>query len=297
MTDSRAGAVYDLGYRPYDGPRRGRVGARSALFRASVRRALGLRRSWRQKVFPWVLLAIATIPAVINVGVGYLTRDTPAEDFEFLTYREYVGVSTALLLFVALTAPDIVCPDRRYRTLTLILSRPLTGIDYIAAKVGAIAAIVFAFGLLPQIVLFAGQMLVADDGALVYLEKNLPVLWQVPLSVALLAVYLAALGVAVASITTRRIVAAATFLGGLLVSSAVSGIVQGPEPRGESYGELLNVLTIPLELRDVVFLGELSDDTSLAGTSGGALAALLVYVGILVVAGAVLVGRYRNVDA
>ena len=44
------GAVYDRGYRPYDGPRGGRRAAGRALFRASLRRALGLRRPWRQKV-------------------------------------------------------------------------------------------------------------------------------------------------------------------------------------------------------------------------------------------------------
>jgi ABC-2 type transport system permease protein len=290
-------SVYDLGYRPYDGPRHGRTGARWALYRASVRRALGLRRSWRQKVLPWALLAIATIPAVVNVGVGYVTRDTPVEGFEFLTYRGYVGVSTALLLFVALVAPDIVCPDRRYRTLSLILSRPLSGLDYLAAKIGAIASIVFAFGVLPQVVLFVGQMLVDDAGALGYASDHLHVLWQVPVAVALLALYLSVLGVAVASLTTRRVVAAAVFLGGLLVSSAVSNIVQGPEPRGESYGELLNLLTIPLKLRDVVFLGHLSDDTSLSGTTGGAAWALVVYLGVVGVATVVLLARYRQVDA
>ena len=64
-----SGAVYDRGYRPYDGPRGGRGAALAALVRLSVRRALGLRRSWRQKVFPWSLLAIATIPAIVNVGM------------------------------------------------------------------------------------------------------------------------------------------------------------------------------------------------------------------------------------
>ena len=122
------GAVYDRGYRPYDGDRAAAGGAsRWALWRVSVRRALGLRRSWRQKVFPWSLLAIATIPAIVNVGVGYLTRDSPFEGFEFITYREYVGVSTTLLLFVALTAPDVICPDRRNRVLPLIFARPLDG--------------------------------------------------------------------------------------------------------------------------------------------------------------------------
>ncbi len=78
---------------------RGRAAAASAPHGgrcsvASVRRALGIRRPWRQKVAPFVLLGIATVPAIVFVGVGYVTRDTLASDFEWITYREYVGVST-----------------------------------------------------------------------------------------------------------------------------------------------------------------------------------------------------------
>src|SRR5688572_29904307 len=240
------GAVYDRGYRPYDGPRGGRRAAMLALYRTSLRRAIGLRRPWRQKVAPAVLLAIAVVPAVINVGIGYLTRDTPAEGFEFITYREYLGVSSALLLFVALVAPDIVCPDRRQRVLPLIFARPLTGRDYGLAKVGAIFTCVFAFSFLPQVVLYVGQMLVSD-GALDYLSDNTAVLWQVPIAAALLALFYAVLGVAVASLTGRRMVAGATLLGITLVSSAVSGILieanAGPNEEittGQSAG-LLNI--------------------------------------------------------
>ena len=113
-----------------------------------------------------MLLGLATIPAIVYVGVAYVTRDTPVTDFEFITYREYVGVSNILLVFVALTAPDIMCPDRRQHVLPLLFARPLTGVDYVFAKVGAMFAILFAFGFLPQVVLFVGQMLVSDDGAL-----------------------------------------------------------------------------------------------------------------------------------
>ncbi len=65
-------------------------------------------------------------------------------------------------MFVGLTAPDVLCPDRRNRFLPLLFARPLTGRDYVLAKVGAIATIVFAFGFLPQVVLFVGQMLVSN---------------------------------------------------------------------------------------------------------------------------------------
>ena len=187
---------------------------RGALFLASIRRALGIRRPWRQKVAPFVLLGIATVPAIVCVGVGYVTRDTPATDFELITYRDYVGVSTYLLVFVALTAPDIMCPDRRQRVLPLIFARPLTGADYVIAKVGAMFALVFAFGFLPQVVLFVGQMLVSDDGALRYARDNAEALWQVPVAVAVLAIYYASISIAVSSLTTRRIIAGAVIIGG-----------------------------------------------------------------------------------
>src|SRR3954447_24153732 len=88
-TPAGRGAVYDRGYRPYDGPRGGRRAATFALYRASIRRALGLRRSWRQKVAPFVLLAIVTVPAVVNVGIAYITRDQINRRIEFITYRQY----------------------------------------------------------------------------------------------------------------------------------------------------------------------------------------------------------------
>ena len=54
------GAVYDRGYRPVRGPARRAAARRRSRCTASIRRALGLRRSWRQKVAPFVLLAIVT---------------------------------------------------------------------------------------------------------------------------------------------------------------------------------------------------------------------------------------------
>ncbi len=299
MSDpGRAGAVYDRGYRPYDGPLGGRPAARFALYRTSLRRAVGLRRPWRQKVAPAVLLAIAVIPAVINVGIGYVTRDTPAEGFEFITYREYVGVSSALLLFVALVGPDIVCPDRRQRVLPLIFARPLTGADYVLAKVGAIFTCVFAFSFLPQVVLFVGQMLVSD-GALDYLGRHAAVLWQVPLAAAALALFYAVLGVAAASLTGRRMVAAATLLGITLVTSSVAGIIVETGSGGGAGhpAALLDLLSLPLQVRDLVFLGRLHEDSSLSGVTGGGAMAAACYLAVVAAGLAVMLHRYRSVEA
>lgn len=328
------GAVYDRGYRPYEGARGGRRAARTALFRASIRRALGVRREWRQKVAPFVLLTMAVVPAIVNVGVKYLSRNTPARDLEFITYRDYVGVSNTLLVFVAVTAPDIMCPDRRQRVLPLVFARPLKGVDYVIAKLATMAAILFAFSFIPQVILFVGQMLVSNHGALRYARDNAEVIWQVPAAVALLALLYAAIGVAVSSLTSRRIIAGATIIGLFLVTSIVSSILVGPEggevrtqsapvtsvletPSGPvvqvvpgpsstdtyyvvenepSAAPLLNLAGLPLVLRDIVFLGEIDPSHPMSGVDGGGLMAVLVFAFVVIVCLGILLRRYNEVD-
>jgi ABC-2 type transport system permease protein len=298
-----AGAVYDRGYRPYEGERGGRAAARAALIRLSIRRALGLRRSWRQKVLPWTLLGIATIPAVINVGVKYITRNTPAADIDLITFRDYVGVSTTLLLFIAATAPDLVCPDRRNRVLPLIFARPLTGDDYVLAKVGALAAILFGFGFLPQVVLFVGQMLVVEEGALDFLTDNAEVLWQVPVAVALFSLYWATLALALSATTTRRIVGGVALLATVFVSGVVSSILvaagganmENLFEDGSLWG-LLNVLEIPLRITDLVFLGHIDPASLLGGAEGGGLGVIAVYAAVVAGSVGYLLVRYRRVQ-
>ncbi|HEU4355284.1 MAG TPA: hypothetical protein VFT27_06810 [Actinomycetota bacterium] len=299
MSTPSAGAVYDRGYRPYEGARGGRGASRAALVRLSIRRALGLRRSWKQKVLPWSLLAIASIPAVVNVGVKYITRDTPAADFDLITYHDYVGVSTTLLLFVAVTAPDMVCPDRRNRVLPLIFARPLTGNDYVFAKVGALTAILFGFGFIPQVVLFVGQMLVVRGGALDYLTENVEVLWQVPVAVALFSVYWAALALAVSATTPRRVVGGVALLATVLISGTVATtIVRAGDAsffEGGSLWGLISVLDTPLRISDLVFLGHVAPESLVGGAAGAGIGVVLVYAAVVAGSLGFLVYRYREV--
>ncbi|MGH9004665.1 MAG: hypothetical protein ACRDYV_16185 [Acidimicrobiia bacterium] len=293
----RTGAVYDRGYRPYDGVRGGRRAAALALYRASVRRAIGLRRSWRQKFLPFSLLAIVSVPAAVNVGIGFATRNSPLDGFSFFTYRDYVGVSSALLLFVAVCAPDVICPERRQRVLPILFARPLTGPDYVLAKLGAIFSLVFAFSFLPQVLLFVGQALVSK-GALDYMRDNAEVIWQVPVAVAALALYYAALSLAVSSLSGRRIVGGATIFGLTLVSSAVAGILSEVSGGVGDRAELLSLLSLPLLVRDLIFLGHLDPDSSgsLADTTGGSAMAVAAYLVVVGASLAILFFRYRTVE-
>lgn len=300
MQTAPGGAVYDRGYRPYEGTRGGRAAARWALWRWSVRRILGIRRSWRQKVLPWTLLGIAMLPAIVDVGANYLSRQQSdsGQSFipNFLTPREYMDVSTVLLLFVAVAAPDIICPDRHDRVLPLIFSRQLTGLDYVIAKVGAVASVVFGFTFLPQMVLFVGRMFVSRDGALTYYLDHDEIIWQVAVAAALFSLYYALISVALASLTDRRIVGAIAFLGVVLISATVSGILVSATGNEHSAADLISVITPPRALRDVIFLGHIHWQEILSGVPGAGVMALLVYIAVVAAASATLAWRYREVQ-
>jgi ABC-2 type transport system permease protein len=216
---------------------------------------------------------------------------------EIITYREYVGVSSALLLFVALVAPDVICPDRRQHVLPLLFSRPMTGVDYVFAKLGAIASIVFAFSFLPQVVLFVGNMFVSNS-AQSYFTGHLGVLWKVPVAVFLLAIYYAVIGVAISSLSDRRIVAGASIIGLFLVTSIASAAIVGENYQfgGGSPAALLNLLRLPLELRDLVFLGHIDPEAPLNGVANGGLLAVVTYVAVLLAGIGLLLRRYRWVE-
>jgi hypothetical protein len=172
----------------------------------------------------------------------------------------------------------------------------MTGVDYVVAKIGALFTILFAFSFLPQLVLFVGQALVSDS-ALDYTKDHLDVVWQVPVSVALLAFFYAVVGIAIASLASRRIVAGASLIGLFLVSSITAGILVGGDEDGRylsgSPAALISVLRLPLYLRDIVFLGEIDPTSPLGGVPNGGAAAGLAYLCVLGIGIAVLLGRYR----
>jgi ABC-2 type transport system permease protein len=179
-----------------------------------------------------------------------------------------------------------------------MFARPLTGVDYVLAKLGAIASILFAFSFLPQVVLFLGNALVSDS-ALEYTTGHADILWKVPVAVLMLAVHYAVIGVAISSLTDRRIVAGASIIGLFLVTSIASGVIVGDSDGfGDegSVGALVNVLALPLYLRDVVFLGRIDRDSALNGVPAGGLLALATFVLVLAVGIGTLVHRYRWVE-
>jgi ABC-2 type transport system permease protein len=216
------GVVFDLGYRPHEGPRLGRSGARRALYRDGLRRVLGLRRKARRKVFPFVLTGVAVLPALFFVGLSVVAGEfDPAATF--FGHPEYFDLTGSMaLIFIALASGELLIPDRVNGTYQVYASRPLTTIDYLIGRGAALATVVVGFLWLPHLVLFFGRAWVSSQGFGSYVTSEFEVLFTTLLgSVAYFAAF-APLAFAVASVSKRASVAAGVFLGMVTISGPVS---------------------------------------------------------------------------
>lgn len=219
------GVVFDLGWRPHDGPRLGRAGARRAIYRDGLRRVLGLRRRARRKVFPIAMLSIAILPSLFFVALSVIAGEFDASA-TFFGHSEYFDLTGALvLIFTALAASELLIPDRVNGTLSVYASRPLTTADYVSMRAASLATVVFGFLWLPHVVLFLGRAWVEGFGS--YVTENFEVLWQTALASAVYFLAFAPLAFLVAAFSKRSSLASGVFLGVVTISSAATrGLIE-----------------------------------------------------------------------
>jgi len=151
------GEIFDRGFRHYDGQRLGQAQAIWALARYSMARSLGMRRPWTAKIIPMLLYAAVAIPVLIAIGIRAFF---PA--FQFLDYPEFFGAIFLLVgIFVALIAPEMMSSDRHDQLLPLYFSRPIGRGSYVLAKLLATGLLTLSMSLLPAVVLWLGNVLLA----------------------------------------------------------------------------------------------------------------------------------------
>ena len=265
MTEPR-GEVFDLGYQHYSGPREGRMRARKALWVNGVRTALGLGRGTLAKALPALLFVAVMIPALVAVLIAS-TADLGADIVSHADY--YQIVSVILVLFSAIIAPELLCPDRRDGVINLYLVRPLTTTDYVAGRWLAFFTVTLALVLFGQVVLLIGLTLAADE-PLDYLRDNWIDIPRFLLGGLVMAVFTTTLPMAVAAFTTRRAYAAAFVIGVFIISVPVSeGLTECSEERRPVLGAeqrcepvtgdagkwfaLINIPQVPMHLNDLIF--------------------------------------------
>jgi ABC-2 type transport system permease protein len=218
----RRSAIYDLGYRHYDGPRLGRRYAVRSLMTLSLRNTFGLGRGAVAKLIAAALVTFANVPALIQVALAALV---PIENFEYVRPEEYYGfVQVVIVMFVAATASELVGNDRKNNTMPLYFSRPIERSDYVVAKVAALTIGLQAVTLVPLLLLFIGNWLGSADAS-EWLVDNLRDLPASIVSAALVSAQFASLGILIATFATKRALALVAVLGTMLLSVIATGIL------------------------------------------------------------------------
>jgi len=286
--------IYDRGYRTYEGDRTGPSGARKAVYKDGIRRTLGLGRKARDKIYPWLMIAIALAMAAIVIGVHWLIGDL-AESLEegVPSYGELFDLYSWIgLLFIAFAAPWLLIPDRTRGVLSVYFSRPLTVDGYLVSKVGAFATVVGAIYLVPQIVLHLGLGLISDDGFLTYMGDNLDILWKVPVTALAFVGMHGALAFLLSAVIARPGIASAAFLGVLIPGRFIAGQISEASFAGARWTSLLAFDHLPRVIRDALFRDTVTYPAEAAGFGGWTAAAV---IGAAVLISAVLVrARYRR---
>ncbi|MER6672052.1 ABC transporter permease [Streptomyces sp. NPDC000983] len=283
--------IHDIGYRNYDGPRLGRSYATRSLYSQSLRGAYGLGRSAKSKVLPMLLFVVMCVPAAIMVAVAVATKanDLPVD------YTRYAIVMQAVIsLFVASQAPQSVSRDLRFKTVPLYFSRPIETADYVRAKYAALASALFILTAGPLLVLYVGALLAKLD-----FTEQTKGFAQGLVSVALLSLLLAGLGLVIAALTPRRGFGIAAVIAVLTISyGAVSTLQAIADAQGSGDVIAWMGLFSPITLIDGVqsaFLGAASAFPGGIGPSNGEGAVyVLVALGVIAATYGLLIRRYRK---
>ena len=166
------GQLFDLGYQRYDGPREGRARARKALFVNGVRTCFGLGRGALAKIMPILFFGAVMAPAIVFIVIAATTERMIGVALDIPGHADYYQiVSLVLLLFSAVMAPELLCPDRRSGVITLYLVRSLTFADYVLGRWIAFFVVSLLFIYTGQVTLMVGLALSATE-PLQYLRDN-----------------------------------------------------------------------------------------------------------------------------
>jgi ABC-2 type transport system permease protein len=291
-TPNQTGAIHDIGYRHYDGPRLGPTYIARSLFVHSLRGAFGLGRSARTKVMPMLLLTVMVLPALIMAAIAIFGGGDELP-LEYTAYA--LNLSSIVSIFVASQAPQSVSRDLRYGVVALYFSRPLSRHAYVQAKLLALSAALFLLLVLPLVVLYGGALL-----AQMSFWDNTRGFLIALVGAAIYAVVLASIGLVIAAFTPRRGLGVAAIVAVLIVLSGVWGTVEGIAHHQNNdtlagYAGLISPFTLVDGLQTALLRAKTTTDVGPPGTTGGLVFSV---VAIALVAGCygLLVRRYRKVS-
>ncbi|MEU6038884.1 ABC transporter permease [Actinomadura sp. NPDC047616] len=283
--------IHDIGYRHYEGRRLGRAYVLRSLYVHNLRAAFGLGRPARAKVMPFLLAAIMLLPAVgavAAVGLADLT-DPP------IRYAQYaISLQVIIAIFLATQAPVLASRELRHRVVPLYFSRPVDHLDFVLAKLAALATALFGLMAAPVTLMYVGSLVNKMPHASRHLADYLAAL----AGCVLFALVLAAIGTVVAAFTPRRGFGVAAVVAVYMLSATFVLILQGlAEMRTEFALAGWMGLFTPFNLVDIVqvrLLGAEQSAVAVAPGPFGGLVALLLCVVLVAGSVPVLYQRFRK---
>ena len=314
MTQAQ-GEIFDIGYQHYDGPRGGRLRAVWSLWVNGFRTTLGLGRGTLAKLLPIGMLIGATAPAAAIVVLAAILG--PEEDIIPSHEDYYELISILMLLFSAIIAPELLIPDRRSGVINLYLVRPITAIDYVAARWSAFLGLSLILVYSGQVLLLIGFLLTASD-PVDYLRDNWLDIPRFLAAGALVALFVTTIPLAVSAFTTRRAYAAAVVIAVFVISLPVAGaltasttcegrqVVQNgvvvevvwecERTTGDlaKWFSLVDVGRAPIHMSDIIFGSESEDDIAEARKELHDSIPIAWYALLVLGPAALLLHRYRR---
>lgn len=228
---TRAGSIYDLGYRRYEGPRLGRAAAIRSLIGHSFRSTYGIGRGGRSKIAPFVFGGMAVLPAIVVVGVLTIAsrfgNARAIDEMQVIGFGNYFSsVNAIIALFCAAQAPELFGRDQRHGVLPLYFARALRRSDYALGRLVGFWIGVFALLMAPMVILFLGRVLLSTDIAASF-GDNLPNVPPVVAQALILSALYGALAMTVSAYAPRRAYATAGIIALFVLPGLVTGIVIG----------------------------------------------------------------------
>jgi ABC-2 type transport system permease protein len=216
---AETGVIHDIGYRRYTGRRLGRAQIVRALYWHSLRSAFGLGRGAKAKIVPVAAFVIMCLPAIAN-AVAVANGNPRIVPYDTYAFQLRVVI---MIIFIAAQAPELVSRDLRSHVLPLYFCRPLRRLDYPLAKLAAFVTACLAIIEIPVLLLYLGTIAQAHGGSAIWHQTRA----LIPgLLVGLMwAVLLAAIGLALASLSGRRAYATGAIAIYFFLTWILSGIL------------------------------------------------------------------------
>ena len=284
MSDAR---VIDVRFDRYSGERSGRGWAVWSLARWSALRSMGARRGWKAKLIPIALILIAFAPAFVVLGLRALfpgVVDNLGDALPFSNYQDMISI--VILVFAVVITPELLCPDRRDRTLTLYFSTAVSRFEYVLGKFLAAALPLLALTLVPLVFLYLGNVVFATH-PVGYIQDHAGDIARIVVGGVVVAVFFASVGLAVASLTSRRAFAVGGYLALMVVPTIVGGVLAENIDNGH-YLRLMAVAAAPIKVSQALY-PNYTDRGNLSPSAW-----VLTYLVVVAVSLFVIAWRYRG---